>query len=131
MIDHLFCGRKVPWVAIVALVSVLGSCGEAPSEEDRLALIGLWMPENGSGKYIEFKADGVFDYKYFVTLRVHWQLLHPGEVQFGGIGGGGERSCYYEIKDGVLHIDNGKGETCLTPNATPPDPMPLTFRRQQ
>jgi hypothetical protein len=46
----------------MALLSAsLLSCKPA-TEEDRKALMGLWIPDDGSRHTIEFKPDGVFDF---------------------------------------------------------------------
>jgi hypothetical protein len=115
--------------AIVVGAGLLSGCGEPATAEDRAALVGLWLPENGTTKTVEFKVDGVFDYKYFATLRLNWEMRKKGEVELSTTNGAVKFTCYYKIEGNRLSIDNGSGETCVTPNATPPDPMALSFTR--
>lgn len=115
-------------VVLVLCAVVLASCAQA-TEEDRKALIGLWKPEDGTTRTIEFKPDGVFDYKYFATWRLRWELGRKGRVYLKGFDGTAFKTCYYNIESDRLTIDNGSGETCATPAATPPNPMPRSFRR--
>lgn len=120
---------RTPFLAVLAaLTLLLPSCAQS-TEEDRVALTGLWMPEDGTKRSIEFKPDGVFDYRYFATLRLKWELGRKGQVHIKGNDGSAFKTCSYKIENGRLLIDNGSGETCLTPAATPPDPMPKSFRR--
>jgi hypothetical protein len=114
---------------VLLLLSLFVSSCAQSTEEDRAALTGLWMPEDGTKRSVEFKADGVFDYRYFATLRLKWELGRKGQVLIKGNDGTAFKTCTYKIENGRLLIDNGSGETCLTPAATPPDPMPKSFRR--
>jgi hypothetical protein len=118
------------WLVPLALVAALGGCGVPATPEERASLVGIWAPTDGSGQIITFHDDGVFDYLYFATLRMHWELGKQGEIKLSSTDGGVRWSCYYTLVDGLLHIDKGNGETCVTPGATPPDPMPLEFRRE-
>jgi hypothetical protein len=59
----MYCTR----IVLLALLSGgLVSCKPA-TEEDRKALMGLWIPDDGSRHTIEFKLDGVFDFFYEPT----------------------------------------------------------------
>ena len=60
-----------------------------------------------------FHNDGVFDYLYFATLRMHWELGNQGEIKLSSVDGGVRWSCWYTLVDGLLRVDNGKGETCV------------------
>ncbi len=117
--------------AIAIAAVLLSACSPAATEADRAALIGLWTPEDGSTRTVEFKSDGEFDYRYFVTLRLKWELSRAGEVRFSTTNDQVSFACAYRIEEGRLLIDNGRGETCVTPNATPPNPMPLSFRKAE
>lgn len=121
---------SVRWLLPLALAAALAGCGKPATPEDRASLLGVWTPTDRSGQIITFHDDGVFDYLYFATLRLHWELGNQGEIKLSSVDGGVRWSCYYTLVDGLLTVDNGKGETCVTPNATPPDPMPLEFRRE-
>ncbi len=114
-------------VALTALLLV--GCGEAAEPADRDALIGVWKPEDGTTRTVEFKPDGVFDYKYFATLRLNWSLTRKGRIELSSVEGVGVLKCYFTIEGNQLRIDDGNGNTCVTPAATPPNPMPLTFRK--
>ena len=113
---------------LAALVLLLASCAQS-TEEDRIAISGMWHPEDGTKRTVEFKPDGEFNYLYFATLRLKWELGRKGEVVLKGSDGSPFKSCYYKIEGGRLSIDNGSGDTCVTPVSTPPSPMPKTFRR--
>lgn len=121
--------RSAGMAAVFALAGALVGCGDPPTAEDRAALIGLWLPEGGSTRTVEFKPDGVFDYKYFATLRLNWEMPKKGEISLSTVDGSVKLTCYYRIEGNRLLIDNGSGETCVTPSATPPNPMPLAFRK--
>jgi hypothetical protein len=70
---------------LIALMSgSLLACRPA-TEEDRKALVGLWMPDDGSRHSIEFKENGVLDFVYDVgpprtVLRIKWSLDTKGKV---------------------------------------------------
>ena len=71
-------------IALMALCVPLLGCWPA-TEEDRKALTGLWIPDDGSRLTIEFKPDGVFDFVYDVgpprtVLRIKWSLDTKGKV---------------------------------------------------
>jgi len=122
-------GLAARGAAMTACIGLLSACGAPPTAEDRSALVGLWLPEDGSGQTVEFKQDGVFDYKYFATLRLNWDLAKKGELRLTTVNGVVKITCYYTIEGNRLRIDNGSGETCVTPSVTPPEPMPLSFTR--
>jgi hypothetical protein len=113
---------------LAALGLLLPSCSKA-TEEDRAAISGLWQPEDGTKRTVEFKADGEFNYLYFATLRLKWELGRKGQVLLKGSDGSAFKTCFYKIENSRLLIDNGSGDTCVTPAATPPSPMPISFRR--
>ena len=122
---------RIRALGLLALMAALAGCGTAATPEERASLVGIWSPTDGTGRIITFHDDGVFDYRYFVTLRLHWELGSQGEIKLSSVDGGVRWSCWYTLEDGLLTIDKGRGETCVTPNATPPDPMPLEFRREE
>jgi len=76
---------KAGRVLVIAIVSCgLLACDQA-TEEDRKALVGLWIPDDGSRKTIEFKDNGVFDFVYDprpprIVLRIKWSLSSKGKV---------------------------------------------------
>lgn len=115
--------------AAMILLAVLSACGDPPTAEDRAELVGIWQPEDGSTQTVEFKPDGVFDYRYFATLRLDWELVRKGEVRLVTVDGSVTLTCHYTIEGDRLRIDNGSGETCVSPGVTPPEPMPLAFRK--
>lgn len=118
-----------PLCMIAVLLAFLAGCGEAPAPEARSALLGVWDPEDGSKRIIEFKNNGEFDYRYFSTLRMHWKLIRAGRVDLSSVDGSVKWVCYYIIEGDRLTINRGKGETCISPGVTPPEPMPLVFRK--
>lgn len=111
------------------LLLVLAACGEAATPADRDALIGVWSPQDGTGRIIEFKTNGEFDYRYFATLRMHWELSRKGRLDLSSVDGGVKWTCAYAIEGDLLSIDDGSGKTCVSPGVTPPEPMPFTFRK--
>lgn len=117
------------WLLIVPTV-LLPGCGEPATEADRTALTAIWLPDDGSGRNVEFKADGVFDYQYDrgYTLRLDWKLASKGRVALTS-GNGVTVSCNYTITDASLAIDNGSGAACVSPGVTPPSPIPTKFKR--
>jgi hypothetical protein len=120
------------WLVPLALAAALGGCGAPATPEQRASLVGVWAPTDTSGRTVTFHDDGVFDYQYtYAKLRLHWELGNQGEIKLSTVDGGVRWSCWYSLKDGVLHIDKGNGETCVTPNSGPPEePMPLEFGRE-
>ena len=119
------------WLAPLALVAILGGCGKPATPEDRASLIGIWTPTDRSEQIITFHDDGVFDYRYMATLRMRWELGSVGEIKLSSTDGGVRWSCWYTLVDGLLHIDKGNRETCVSPGVSPKMPMPLEFRRPQ
>lgn len=120
----------IRWLVPLAVLAALCGCGKAATAEDRADLVGIWAPTDRSGQIITFHDDGVFDYQYLATLRMRWEVGNTGELKLSSIDGGVRWSCWYTLADGLLRVDNGKGETCVTPNVTPPEPMPMEFRRE-
>lgn len=116
----------LPFLALLALAA----CSDPPTEADRAELIGVWRPDDGSGRTVEFKPDGVFDYAYDTgyILRLDWTLDSKGKVSLVS-GNKVTTVCYYEAKGDKLSIDNGSGGACVGPGVTPPSPMPTTFTR--
>jgi hypothetical protein len=121
----------IGWSGLAAMALVLAGCGTPSTPEDRAALVGLWAPTDASGMTVEFHENGVFDYLYSAIFRANWELGNKGEIKFSGEGGSYPWTCYYKIEQATLTIDNGQGQTCFTPQATPPDPMPLTYTKVQ
>ncbi len=113
--------------ALLLVGLAISGCSKA-TEADRAALMGLWKPEDGTTHTVEFKADGDFDYRYFAILRLSWALGRKGQVTLTSANGVA-LTCYYKIENDRLLIDNGSGDTCVTPSATPPEPMPKSFTR--
>jgi hypothetical protein len=127
---------RSPIVPVALLGSSLLSCNPA-TDEDRKALTGLWIPDDGSRHTVEFKPDGVFDFVYDAgppsrtVLRLKWTLDTKGEVDIRGDDGARWKTCRYSIAAGGLTIDNGNGAECLQPAVTPPVPMPKAFSRSR
>jgi len=121
-------------IVLIALLSGgLLSCRPA-TEEDRKALTGVWMPDDGSGHAIEFREDGVFNFLYETAppgtvLQVKWSLDTKGKVDIRADDGSHYKTCRYSIDAGKLAIDDGDGNACLRPGATPVVLMPKTFTR--
>ena len=120
---------------LVALMSVsLLACDKPATEEDRKALTGLWMPDDGSRHTIEFKKDGVFDFVYDAVpprqvLRIKWSLDSKGKVDIRSHDGARYKTCRYTIDAGKLTIDDGNGKECLSPSVSPKIPMPTKFAK--
>lgn len=123
-------------IVVVALLSgSLLSCKPA-TEEDRKALAGLWIPDDGSGHMIEFRKDGVFNFLYDATppgtvLQIKWSLDTKGEVDIRADDGSRYKTCRYSIEANKLTIDDGNGAECLRPAVTPPVPMPKSFTKAE
>ena len=123
-------------LSIVLMGFSLAACWpETASEEDRKALVGVWVPDDKSGHAIAFRPDGVFDFLYDTgpprtVLRLKWSLDTKGKVDIRGDDGSRYKTCPYSIDSGKLTIDNGSGAECLSPAVTPPVPMPRTFTKQ-
>lgn len=118
-------------VGLLAMARALAGCGTPSTREDRVALLGLWAPTDASGTTVTFHGDGVFDYLYSAIFRANWELGNKEEIKFSGEGGSYLWTCYYKIEGATLTIDDGHGQTCFTPQATPPHPMPLTYTKVQ
>jgi hypothetical protein len=120
---------------LMALMSgSLLACRPA-TEEDRKALVGLWMPDDGSRYSIEFKESGVFDFVDDVgpprtVLRIKWSLSTKGKVDIRQDDGSHYRTCSYSIDAGRLAIDDGSGSECLRISVTPTTLMPRTFTKR-
>lgn len=121
-------------IALVALLSgSLLACRPA-TEEDRKALTGLWIPDDGSRHTIEFKQDGVFDFVYEATpfrtvLRIKWLLSTKGKVEIRAHDGSRYKTCRYSIEAGKLSIDDGDGAECLRSATSPTVLMPKAFTK--
>lgn len=119
-------------VVIQALLfGILAGCAQS-TPEDRAALVGLWLPEDGSPHTIEFKEDGEFDFIYDVTptlyiLRLQWSLGRKGRVILAS--GGTTITCHYGLEGDRLSIDNGSGRECTRSATTPTTLMPRSFTR--
>lgn len=113
-------------------VLLMAGCGQA-TEEDRAALIGLWLPEDGSPHTVEFKVDGEFDFVYGegYILRLGWELDRKGRVAFKMLDGEVVRRCSYELSGQNLAIDDGSGAECMRSATTPTTLMPQAFRRAE
>ena len=122
-------------LSIVLMATSLAACWpETASEEDRTALVGVWIPDDGSRHDIAFRPDGVFDFLYDVgpprtVLRVKWSLTNKGKVNILQDDGSHYKACRYAIDAGKLTIDDGSGNECLSPAVTPKIPMPKTFTK--
>lgn len=116
-------------LAVFCLALAATGCGEPATPEHRNALLGIWEPEDGSKRIIEFKTNGEFDYRYAATLRMHWNLFRLGQLELSSVDGSVRWKCYYTIEGNRLTIDRGGNDTCISPGVTPPTPMPLSFRR--
>lgn len=125
---------KISRTLLLALISGgLLACDRA-TEEDRKALTGLWVPDDGSRHTIEFKPDGVFDFVYDTgpprtVLRVKWSLDTKGKVDIREDNGSHYKTCRYSIDAGKLTIDDGSGAECLRSATTPTTLMPKTFTK--
>ena len=121
-------------IVLIALLSVgLLSCKPA-TEEDRRALVGLWIPDDGSRRAIAFREDGVFDFLYDpappgTVLRIKWSLDTQGEVEIRADDGSRYKTCRYSIDGSKLAIDDGNGAECLRPAVTPVVLMPKAFTK--
>ncbi len=118
------------------LVMLLGSsvlaCWPA-TEEDRKALVGLWIPDDGSRHTVDFKNDGVFEFVYDVgpprtVLQVKWSLSTKAKVDIRQDDGSPYKTCTYSIEAGKLAIDDG-GSECLRSATSPSTLMPKKFTR--
>jgi len=104
------------------------------TEEDRKALVGLWVPDDSSRHTIEFKDNGVFDFVYDAgpprtVLRVKWSLSTKGKVDIHQDDGSHYKTCTYSIDTGKLAIDDGSGAECLRSATTPTTLMPKRFTK--
>ena len=122
-----------PVLAIPLFALLLADCAPA-TPEDRAALVGVWSPEDGSGRLIEFRDNGEFDFLYdpdppTTVLRVHWQLKRKGSVDILEHDGSLYKSCPYRIEETVLVIDGGDGGECLPSAAAPAVRMAKRFSR--
>lgn len=115
---------------VYLLTIALAACAPAATDADRAELVGLWQPDDKSGRTVEFKADGVFDYIYDkgYTLRLDWKMDTKGKVTVTSANGVA-KTCHYTVTGDKLAIDDGAGGTCVGPGVTPPSPMPNAFTR--
>ena len=121
----------------IVIMALLGgsllSCKPA-TEEDRKALTGLWVPDDGSRHTIEFKPGGVFDFVYDAgpprtVLRIKWSLDTKGKVDIRQDDGSRYKTCRYSIDAGRLSIDDGDGAECLRSATAPTVLMPKAFTK--
>lgn len=116
------------------LALALLSCS-APSAEDRKALVGKWLLEDGSGHLVLFREDGMFDFLYDsagpTLLELSWELASKGKIAIKASDGSVVRACAYTIQADRLSIDDGSHGECISPFVTPHVGMPQTFRRAQ
>jgi hypothetical protein len=120
-------------LAVLLSGSVL-ACSPPATEEDRKALVGLWIPDDGPRYTIEFKKDGVFDFVYDVgpprtVLRIKWSLSTKGKVDIRQDDGSHYKTCRYSIDADKLTIDDGSGAECLRSATTPTTLMPKKFTK--
>src|SRR5262249_46343766 len=120
---------------LIALMSgSLLACDKPATEEDRKALVGLWIPDDGSRHTIAFKDGGVFDFVYDLgppptVLRIKWSLSSKGKVDIRQDDGSLYKTCRYSIEAGKLTIGDGSGAECLRSATTPTTLMPRTFTK--
>lgn len=113
---------------LVLALSLVAGC-DRPAEADRQKLIGLWMPEDGSRRTLEFKPDGVFDFRYMATWRLRWELRSASRVALLGGDGTLVNTCTFAVEGDRLTIHDGAGRSCDGPRVTPPSPMPIHYRK--
>ncbi|MBL6618401.1 MAG: hypothetical protein ISP45_30620 [Reyranella sp.] len=88
-------------LSIVLMALGLAACwAEKASEDDRKALVGVWMPDDGSRHAIAFRPDGVFDFLYDTgppqtVLRLKWSLDTKGKVAIRGNDDSHYKTCPY------------------------------------
>ncbi len=116
-------------LGLLVIALTLAGCGTPSTPSDRAALVGLWAPNDASGMTVTFHEDGVFDYLYSAIFRANWELGDKGEIKLSGEGGSFPWTCYYKIEGALLMLSNGQGQTCFTPLASPPHPMPRTYTK--
>jgi hypothetical protein len=116
-------------VGLLMMALTLAACGTPSTPSDRAALVGLWAPNDASGRTVTFHEDGVFDYLYSAIFRANWELGDKGEIKLSVVGGSYSWTCRYKIEGAILMIDNGQEQTCFTPLASPPHPMPRTYTK--
>jgi hypothetical protein len=103
---------------IVLLGSSLLGCSNPAKPEDREALVGLWIPDDGSRHTIEFMDTGAFEFVYDpgpikTTLLVKWSMETKGKVDIRQHDGSHYKTCKYAIDAGKLTIDDGGGAGCI------------------
>ena len=121
-------------ILMASICAGLLACDKPATEEDRKALVGLWMPTDGSRHTIEFKDNGVFDFVYDAgpprtVLQIKWSLDTKGKVDIRQDNGSHYKTCRYAIDAGKLTIDDGSGGECLRSATTPSTLMPRTFTK--
>lgn len=117
---------------VVLLGGSVSACWPA-TEEDRKALVGLWIPDDGSRHTVDFKNDGVFEFVYDVgpprtVLQVKWSLGAKGKVDIRQDDGSHYKTCRYSIEAGKLTIEDG-GSECLRSATSPSTLMPKNFTK--
>ena len=127
--------RRLSLIALMLMAGgLLVACDKAATPEDRKALVGLWIPDDGSRHTIEFKDNGVFDFVYDpgpikTTLRIKWSLDTKGKVDIRQDDGSHYKTCKYSIDAGKLTIDDGDGAGCIRSATTPTVWMPTKFTK--
>jgi hypothetical protein len=119
---------------IVLLGSNLLACSKPATSEDRKALVGLWIPNDGSRHTIEFMDNGVFEFVYDpgpikTTLQVKWSMDTKGKIDIRQDDGSPYKTCKHAIDAGKLTIDDGSGAGCIRSATTPTVYMPTKFTK--
>ena len=119
--------------ALLALMLVpLSGCGKPATAEDRTALEGDWLANDGSAHRLYFAPNGTFQFEYSAgtVWQLHWDLGSSGQIKLSSYEDHVPiADCNYIITGNVLHIDNGQGAPCAKPDVTPDSPIPLGFNR--
>ncbi len=118
---------------VLSLGGSLAACWPATGE-DRKALAGLWIPDDGSRHTVDFKENGVFEFVYDVSppptvLQVKWSMSTKGKVDIRQDDGSHYKTCTFSIDAGKLTIDDGAGSECLRSATTPTTLMPKKFTK--
>jgi hypothetical protein len=127
---------KATRILLIALMAgSLLACSKPATDEDRKALVGLWVPDDGSRHTIEFMGNGVFEFVYDpapirTVLQVKWSLDTKGKVDIRQDDGSPYKTCRYSIDAGKLTIDDGSGAGCIRSATTPTVFMPKTFTKK-
>lgn len=120
--------------ALILIAFATASCTAPPTEEDRKALTGVWTPDDGSGRVVEFRDNGDFYFLYdpgppSTVLQVGWKLRSKGKVDILQQDGAVWKTCSYAIETGKLAIDDGNGAECVRSATAPSTLMARVFSR--